>query len=76
MQEYHKQPILAMLEDKYGIEENNLSDAFYNIAQDLAKEYYDNHKVDIPYLIEDSFLENYDEDNIKVSFENAATVSL
>ncbi len=76
MQEHHKQPILDMLADKYGIEGNNLSDGFYNIAQDLAKEYYDNHKGDIPYLIENSFLEDYDEDNIKVAFENAATVSI
>ena len=76
MQEHHKQPILDMLADKFGMEENNLSDAFYNIAQDLAIEYYDNHKGDIPYLIENSFLEDYDEDNIKAAFENAATVSI
>ena len=76
MQEHNKQPILDMLEDKFGMEENNLSDAFYNIAQDLAIEYYDNHKGDIPYLIENSFLEDYDEDNIKATFENAATVSI
>ena len=76
MEEYHKQRILDMLADKYSIEENNLSDAFYNIAQDLAIEYYDNHKGDIPYLIENSFLEDYDEDNIKTAFEKTATVSI
>src|SRR5690606_21415319 len=71
-----KQPILDMLADKYGIKENNLTDAFYKIAEDLAIEYYDNHKGDIPYLIENSFLDDYDEDNIKAAFENAATVSI
>lgn len=63
MREYHEQPVLEMLSDKFGASGNNLSDGFYNIAQELAKEYYDNHKEDIPYLAENSFLEDYDEDN-------------
>ncbi|QAT60971.1 helicase [Acidilutibacter cellobiosedens] len=75
MQEYHKEPILEMLKDRYGTEHNTLSDVFYNIARNMSKEYYDNHKADIRYLIENSFLEEYDEDNIRVAFEDAATVS-
>ena len=75
MQEYHKEPILEMLKDKFDAEDNNLSDAFYNIARNMSKEYYDNHKMDIRYLIENSFLEGHDEDNIQKAFEDAATVS-
>lgn len=76
MREYHEQPILEMLEDKFGVYSDNLTDGFYNIADDLAKEYYDNHKEEIPYFAENSFLEDYDEDNLRISFENAATVSI
>lgn len=76
MKEHHEQPILEMLEDKFGVSGDNLADGFYNIAKDLAAEYYDNHKEDLPYFAENSFLEDYDEDNLKVAFENAATVSI
>lgn len=75
MQEYHKEPILEMLKDRYDTENNTLSDAFYNIARNLSREYYDNHKADIGYLIENSFLEEYDENNIRKAFEDAAAVS-
>lgn len=76
MGEHHEQPILEMLEDKFGVYSDNLTDGFYNIANDLAKEYYDNHKEEIPYFAENSFLEDYDEDNLRITFENAATVSI
>lgn len=76
MRDYHEQPILEMLEDNFGVYSDNLSDGFYNIANDLAKEYYDNHKEEIPYFAENSFLEDYDEDNLRIAFENAATVSI
>ena len=76
MREHHEQPILEMLEDKFGVSSDTLPDGFYNIASTLAKEYYDNHKEDIPYLAENSYLEDYDEDNLRLAFENAATVSI
>lgn len=76
MKEYHKQPISEMLENKFGVSGDNLADGFYNIAKDLAAEYYDNHKEDLPYFAENSFLEDYDEDNLKAAFQNAATVSI
>lgn len=76
MREYHEQPILEMLEDKFGVYSDNLTDGFYNIANVLAKEYYDTYKSDIAYLVEDSFLEELDELNIQMAFENAATVSI
>lgn len=76
MREYHEQPILEMLEDKFGVYSDNLADGFYNIANVLAKEYYDTYKSDIAYLVEDSFLEELDELNVQMAFENAATVSI
>ena len=76
MRDYHEQPILEMLEDKFGVYSDNLTDGFHNIANDLAKEYYDNHKEEIPYFAENSFLEDYDEDNLRIAFEDAATVSI
>lgn len=76
MREHHTEPILEMLSDKFDIHADNLADGFYNIAKDLAAEYYDNHKEDLPYLAENSFLEDYDEDNLRIAFENAATVSI
>ena len=75
MQDYHKEPILEMLTDKFDVKNNTLSDAFYNIARNMSKEYYDNNTSDIRYLIENSYLEEYDEDNIRKTFEDAATVS-
>ena len=76
MRDYHEQPILEMLQDKFGVYSDNLADGFYNIANVLAKEYYDTYKSDIAYLVEDSFLEELDELNILMAFENAATVSI
>lgn len=76
MREHHTEPILEMLADKFDVHADNLLDGFYNIAKDLAAEYYDNHKEDLAYFAENSFLENYDEDNLRVAFENAATVSI
>lgn len=76
IQDHYEQPILEMLENKFGVSGDNLLDGFYNIAKDLAAEYYDNNKEDIPYFAENSFLEDYDEDNLKVAFENATTVSI
>lgn len=76
MQDYHEAPILEMLQDKFEESSENLPDAFYNIAAALAKEYYDEHRADIPYIVDGSFLEDYDEDNIRIAFENAATVSI
>ncbi|PWJ22717.1 N12 class adenine-specific DNA methylase [Faecalicatena orotica] len=76
MKEHHTEPLLEMLADKFDVNADNLLDGFYNIAKELAAEYYDNNKEDLSYLAVDSFLEDYDEDNLKVAFENAATVSI
>ncbi len=75
MQDYHDEPILRMLTDKFGVEESSLSEAFDIIARNLSKEYYEDHREDIRSLTENSFLAEYDEDSLRTAFVDAATVS-
>ena len=42
----------------------------------LADEYWDEHQQDFRYIVDGSFLEDYDELNIEVQFKAAATVSI
>ena len=45
-------------------------------ATQLAKEYWKDHKRDILYNIDDSYLDGYDEFNTEMQFRNAAKVSI
>lgn len=45
-------------------------------ATQLAREYWADHKRDILYNIDDSYLDGYDEFNIEVQFRNAAKASI
>ncbi len=76
MQEYHEQSILDMLKNKYEIDGNDLYFAIDKIANNLAKDYYDNNGYSISQMVEDSFLEDFDDYNIKIAFENAVSVSI
>ena len=76
MKAEYETPVMERLAELYGESRGNLADDLYNIAESLASEYYDYHNGDFPYLIPDSFLEDYDEDNVRVAFESAATVSI
>ncbi|WP_317854850.1 hypothetical protein [Chakrabartyella piscis] len=76
MHEHHERPILEMLQDKFDVESDSLHEAIDTVALDLAKEYYNDNKSDIAYFIEDSFLEELDDDNIRMTFENALSVSI
>ena len=51
-------------------------DAHRRAVHHSAVVHYDNHKEEIPYFAEKSFLEDYDEDNLRIAFENSATVSI
>lgn len=68
--------VMERLAELYGESRGNLADDLYNIAEKLASEYYDYHNGDFPYLIPDSFLEDYDEDHVRVAFKSATTVSI
>ena len=49
---------------------------FEGIATQLASEYWNEHKNELLDIIDDSFLEEYDEYNIGAQFRNAAAVSI
>jgi len=75
MQDHHNEPILKMLTDKFGVEESSLAEAFDIIARNISKAYYEDHREDIRYLTSSSYLQEYDEENLKSVFVDAATVS-
>ena len=75
MQDHHTEPIREMLADKFDVEENSLFEAFDIIARNLSKEYYEEHREDIRYLTESSFLDEDDELSLQTAFVDAATVS-
>ena len=77
LREEHMESVSAMLERNYGIPSGaNLREQFEAVATQLAREYWDDNKRDILDILEDSFLEEYDEFNVGVAFRNAAEVSI
>jgi hypothetical protein len=73
----HENAVTAALEREYAISgEKGLSDQLEQIAGQMAKEYWEDHQYDILHIVDDSFLEEYDEFNIGVQFRNAAAVSI
>ena len=76
LEEQHIGPVSAMLERNYGIAGDNLAQQLTDVAGKLASEYWDEHQLDFRYIVDGSFLEEYDELNIEVQFKSAATVSI
>ena len=76
LEERHIGPVTAMLERNYDVSSNDLAQQLADVAAKLAEEYWDEHRQDILYIIDGSFLEEYDEYNIEVQFKSAATVSI
>ena len=69
--------VSAALERAYDVSaEGGIEMQLEQIASQLAREYWDNNQRDIIDIIDDSFLEEYDEFNIGAAFRNAATVSI
>ena len=67
----------AALESRYGVSgENGLADQLEKIAAQLAEEYWNDHEYELTHIVDGSFLEEYDDFNISVQFQNAATVSM
>ena len=66
----------AMLERNYGVVGDDLAQQLTDVAGKLASEYWDEHQQDFRYIVDGSFLEEYDELNIEVQFKSAATVSI
>lgn len=76
MEERHIDSISAMLENRYGVGGDDLGGQLSEIARRLAGEYWADNGRDFLYIVDDSFLEEYDELNIEVQFKAAATVSI
>lgn len=72
----HQDAVTAALENRYGISgEKGLADQLEQIASKLVSEYWNDNRRDILGILADSFLEEYDDYNVEVTFRNAATVS-
>ena len=76
MNEEHTAPVMAMLEGNYGVGGEELPQQLADVAAGLAEEYWTDHRQDILYIVDGSFLEEYDEENIGMQFKSAAAVSI
>ena len=76
LEEQHIGPVSAMLEQNYGVAGDNLAQQLTDVAGKLASEYWDDHQRDFRYIVDGSFLAEYDDYNIEVQFKSAATVSI
>ena len=73
----HEAPVIEALEKAYDIPaEYGLADQLEKVAARLANEYWTENQRDILRIVDDSFLEEYDDFNIGVAFRSAATVSI
>ena len=73
----HEDTVTAALENAYEISgEHGLADQLEKVAAQLADEYWMENQRDILHIVDDSFLEEYDDFNIGVAFRSAATVSI
>ena len=76
MNEEHTAPVMAMLERNYDVSGSDLPQQLADVAAGLAEEYWTDHRQDILYIVDGSFLEEYDEENIGMQFKSAAAVSI
>ena len=76
LEESHLDSVQAMLERTYDVSGDDLAGQLTEVAGKLAEEYWTEHQQDFFYIVDGSFLEEYDEYNIGVQFKAAATVSI
>ena len=76
LEERHLDSVQVMLERTYDISGDDLAEQLTEAAGKLAEEYWTEHQQDFFYIVDGSFLEEYDEYNIGVQFKAAATVSI
>ena len=76
LEERHLDSVQAMLERTYDVSGDDLAGQLTEVAGKLAEEYWTEHRQDFLYIVDDSFLEEYDEFNIEVQFKAAATISI
>ena len=77
LQQEHLDSVTAMLERNYDVSgADGFALQLERVAAQLADEYWNDHQRDILGIVDDSFLEEYDDFNIGVAFRNAAVVSI
>lgn len=77
LQQEHFDSVTAMLERSYDVSgADGLALQLERVAAQLADEYWNDNQRDILDIVDDSFLEEYDDFNIGVAFRNAAVVSI
>ena len=76
LEERHMDSVTAMLERTYEVSGDDLAQQLADVAAKLADEYWNEHQQDFRYIVDGSFLEEYDEFNIEVQFKAAAAVSI
>ena len=74
LEESHTAPVAAMLENRYEMTGSDLAEQLTRVAGKLAEEYWTEYQQDIRHIVDGSFLEEYDEIDIGVQFQSAATV--
>lgn len=78
MQDEYRQPVQDALEKAFGIPSNGatLESQLENAARQLVGEYWNEHGKQILDIVDESYLESYDEFNIGASFRSAAAISI
>ena len=77
LQDEYKEPVQKSLAATFQVSSQDALDVqFENIANWLAIDYWQEHGQELAGIVADSFLEGYDEDNRRMSFLNAAAVSI
>ena len=72
----HEAVVSAALEQRYGVPlRTNIEEQIETIAMQLVDEYWEDHQRDVLDIVDGSFLEEYDEFNIRAAFRSAAVAS-
>ena len=77
MRTEHEAKVCSMLTEQYDVpQDGGIIAQFERVADKLALEYWTEQKRDICGIVADSFLNGYDEDNIRMAFKTAASTSI
>ena len=77
MRAEHEAKVCSMLTEQYDVpQDGGIIAQFERVADKLALEYWTEQKRDICGIVADSFLNGYDEDNIRMAFKTAASTSI
>ena len=77
MRAEHEAKVCSMLTEQYDVPaDEGIIAQFERVADKLALEYWSEQKRDICDIVADSFLNGYDEDNIRMAFKTAASTSI